>query len=48
MDAVIEFKREVYQRALNELARYLRRHACRRFGGREEDDILDASALERG
>jgi putative (di)nucleoside polyphosphate hydrolase len=29
MDAVIEFKREVYHRALNELARYLRRRAPR-------------------
>jgi len=48
MEAVIEFKREVYQRALEELARYLRRHSLRRFGGREPDDTLNANALERG
>jgi putative (di)nucleoside polyphosphate hydrolase len=30
MDAVIEFKREVYQRALEELAPYLGRHPARR------------------
>ena len=30
MDTVIEFKREVYHRALSELARYLRRRAPRR------------------
>ncbi len=29
LDAVIEFKREVYQLALNELSRYLRRSAAR-------------------
>jgi len=29
MDAVIEFKREVYQRALEELAPYLDRHPAR-------------------
>jgi putative (di)nucleoside polyphosphate hydrolase len=29
MEAVIEFKREVYQKALEELARYLRRHGYR-------------------
>jgi hypothetical protein len=27
MDSVIDFKRDVYQKALNELARYLRRRA---------------------
>jgi hypothetical protein len=30
MDAVIEFKREVYQRALEELAPYMGRHPARR------------------
>jgi putative (di)nucleoside polyphosphate hydrolase len=33
MDAVIEFKRDVYQKALQELARYLSRHS-RRQGAR--------------
>ncbi len=30
MEAVVEFKRDVYQKALNELARYLRRRSERR------------------
>ena len=47
LESVIEFKREVYQRALEELEPYLNRHAARRAprrpGGRREP----ASALER-
>ena len=30
LDSVIEFKRDVYQQALNELARYLHRHTQER------------------
>ena len=30
LESVIEFKREVYQRALNELAKYLHRHSQER------------------
>jgi putative (di)nucleoside polyphosphate hydrolase len=44
MDAVIEFKRDVYQRALQELARYLRRHSARRAAPR--DGRHDAGVLE--
>jgi putative (di)nucleoside polyphosphate hydrolase len=40
MDAVIEFKREVYQRALEELAPYLGRHPARRKRA-EQADALD-------
>jgi putative (di)nucleoside polyphosphate hydrolase len=43
MDAVIEFKREVYQRALEELAPYLSRH-CRGAPVR----ALAAASAERG
>ena len=47
LESVIEFKREVYQRALEELEPYLNRHASRRTqrrpGGRREP----ARALER-
>ena len=46
MDAVIEFKREVYQRALQELARYLRRRSVRRAREGQQHGRLDA--LERG
>jgi putative (di)nucleoside polyphosphate hydrolase len=42
METVIEFKREVYHRALNELARYLRRRAPR-----VAEHGSQASAIER-
>jgi putative (di)nucleoside polyphosphate hydrolase len=48
MDAVIDFKREVYRKALEELARYLRRNAYRRPNGRESDSAPAAGALEQG
>jgi putative (di)nucleoside polyphosphate hydrolase len=48
MEAVIEFKREVYQKALEELARYLRRHAFRRFDDREQHEAVNASVPESG
>lgn len=43
MESVIEFKREVYQRALEELAPYLSRHAERR-----NPLARPAAALDRG
>jgi putative (di)nucleoside polyphosphate hydrolase len=43
MEAVIEFKREVYQKALEELARFLRRNAFRRF---DDGDALNVNALD--
>lgn len=42
METVIEFKREVYHRALNELARYLRRRTSR-----VAEHSSEASAIER-
>jgi hypothetical protein len=46
MELVIDFKREVYQRALSELARYLRRRSQR---GVHRDRTLDRTELaERG
>ncbi|HET9405100.1 MAG TPA: RNA pyrophosphohydrolase, partial [Burkholderiales bacterium] len=44
MEAVIEFKREVYQRALEELAPYLKR----RHDRRSRVQGAAADALERG
>jgi putative (di)nucleoside polyphosphate hydrolase len=49
MDAVIEFKREVYRKALEELARYLRRNSHRRHQAhREPSEPSEVTALERG
>jgi putative (di)nucleoside polyphosphate hydrolase len=48
MEAVIEFKREVYRKALEELARHLQRNSYRRHGPREPSVPLSADALERG
>jgi len=50
MDSVIEFKREVYRRALEELARYLRRNSHRRhYSPREaQREASEASVLQRG
>ena len=45
MDAVIEFKRGVYQRALEELAPFLQRRDGRRRPGREREA---ADAVGRG
>ena len=47
MDAVIEFKRDVYQKALEELARYLRRHGYQRHGARSPARER-ARAMNRG
>ena len=48
MDAVIEFKREVYRKALEELARYLRRNSYRRPDARDPVHVPGVSAFERG
>jgi len=48
MDAVIEFKREVYQRALEELAPYLNRRPKGGARGRRGESSETAGALEPG
>jgi putative (di)nucleoside polyphosphate hydrolase len=48
MDAVIEFKREVYQRALEELAPYLSCRPRGRARGRRGEGSETAGALEPG
>ncbi|MGQ0752224.1 MAG: RNA pyrophosphohydrolase [Betaproteobacteria bacterium] len=48
MESVIEFKREVYRRALEELARHLRRNSHRRYSSRSPGEPLHANALEGG
>ena len=48
MDAVIEFKRDVYQKALEELARYLRRHGYRQRHGARSPARERARAMDRG
>ena len=48
MEAVIEFKREVYQKALEELARYLRRHGYRQRHAARPATRERARALDRG
>jgi putative (di)nucleoside polyphosphate hydrolase len=48
MEAVIEFKRDVYRKALEELARYLRRNAYRRPIQREATAAPAEGLLERG
>jgi putative (di)nucleoside polyphosphate hydrolase len=48
MDAVIEFKREVYQRALEELAPYLSGRAPRGRQRRQPDRAATADALDQG
>jgi putative (di)nucleoside polyphosphate hydrolase len=40
MEAVVEFKRDVYQKALNELAHYLRRRSGRRLSGGDQSTGL--------
>lgn len=45
MDAVVDFKRDVYQKALEELARYLRRRYARSGHDRRQDRL---SELQRG
>jgi putative (di)nucleoside polyphosphate hydrolase len=45
MDAVVEFKREVYQKALEELAPYLHRRFSRRSGARRPA-VVNALASE--
>jgi hypothetical protein len=45
---VIEFKREVYQKALEELARYLRRHVHRQRHGTRPALRERARATDRG
>ena len=48
MEAVIEFKREVYQKALEELARYLRRHGYRQRHAARPTTRERARAIDRG
>ncbi len=48
MDAVIEFKREVYQRALEELAPYLRRRPKGGARGKRGESSETTGALEPG
>ena len=48
MEAVIEFKREVYQKALEELARYLRRHGYRQRHAARPATRERARAIDRG
>ena len=48
MESVIEFKREVYRKALEELARHLRRNSHRRYSSRSHDEPLHVNALEGG
>jgi len=47
LESVIEFKREVYQRALEELAPYLNRRSRRRTPRRSGDQPEPAGVLER-
>jgi putative (di)nucleoside polyphosphate hydrolase len=48
MDAVIDFKREVYQKALEELARYLRRHGHRQRHAPRPATRERAGVIDRG
>jgi putative (di)nucleoside polyphosphate hydrolase len=48
MDAVIEFKRGVYQQALEELAPYLKRRPRGGARGRRGDHVKPAGAPEPG
>ena len=48
MEAVIEFKREVYQKALEELARYLRRHGYRQRHAARPATRERTRAIDRG
>jgi putative (di)nucleoside polyphosphate hydrolase len=47
MESVIEFKRQVYQRALQELAQFVRRPSLRRPRGRSEGQREPVNVAER-